>query len=156
MDDYSCGVELWQSVQMKLLQLAVCLNNPWKRTRKGVTCQCGDEESQTWVSDYSEKDPGVLYGILVRACSAEDCQKNLASDPRSRGKNCSLDIIGYAPVIESVDKPMQLILHQICEPRPSLPRSLLTSAFRYFILSPGEHHVQMGRDVFSFWVWYAR
>lgn len=74
----------------------------------------------TWVSERSEEYPGVLYSTLVRACSAEDCEKSLTSNPRTRGKNWSLDVIGCASVIEQVDKPEQLILQQIYEPSPSL------------------------------------
>lgn len=55
-------------------------------------------------------------------------------------------------MIELVDKPVQLIWQQICEPRPSFPWSFLTSGFRCFILSPREHLVQMGKDVFIFGV----
>lgn len=84
----------------------------------------------TWVSEYSEKYPGVLHSTLLRACSAEDCQKSQTSNPRSRGKNCSLDIIGWAPVIELVEKAVQLIFQQICEPRPSFPWSFVTR-FRF-------------------------
>lgn len=37
-------------------------------------------------------------------CPGEDCQINLTPNPRNEGKICSLDIVGYTPVIKLVDK----------------------------------------------------